>query len=137
MMQMTIEKGDIIALKDGREVEVLSIRMDGDRMLRFDYLDRREASPMRKTEYPSAIVRLLRKNARKPFDPKAQQAYDDPKNKPQEVIVINGQEYAKTGKVVPVGPEIINQEAGPQVHAAVKNKPTPITSRNKEVGKSK
>lgn len=122
MTQQVIEKGDIIALKDGREVEVLSIRMDGDRMLRFDYLDRKEASPMRKTAYPSEIRSLLRKNTRTPFNPKAAQAYDNPTVKPIPVHIVDD---PKLTPGVPVN------------NAAISDKPKPVLTRVKQVGKGK
>lgn len=104
MIQETmIEKGDTIALKDGREVEVLSVKMDGNELRRFDFLDRKEESPMRRTEYPSAILRLLRKGTLRKIDPKQEQPHDNPIAPPLKVEVVNKPIEAKprvaTGKV--------------------------------------
>lgn len=77
-MNQQIEKGDILALKDGREVEVLSVKMDGNELRRFDFVDRREASAFRRTEYPSAIVRLIRKGVNRSTDPLKERPYDNP-----------------------------------------------------------
>lgn len=88
MNTQTIEKGDIVALKDGREVEVLSIKTDGDELRRFDYVDRKELSPMRKTEYPSAILRLLRKGVIRKIDPLAVLPHDNPVIPPLPVRIV-------------------------------------------------
>lgn len=111
-MNATVEKGDVLALKDGREVEVLSVKTNGDEMYRFDFIDRKEESPMRRTAYPSEILRLIRKNQRPPFDPKVEQSYDNPKAPPLPVT-------------------IVNQDAGPQVHPAVKQPAQPVQRRTK------
>lgn len=109
-MNQTVEKGDIIALKDGREVEVLSVKTNGDEMYRFDFLDRKEASPMRRTEYPSAILRVLRKGNIRNLDPKEPRPFDNP------VIPIT--------KVV-----VVNEEANKQVHPAVTKPAQPVLKR--------
>lgn len=77
MSPQVIEKGDIVALKTGGEVEILSVKMDGDELRRFDYVDRRDASPMRKTAYPSEILRLLRKGVIRNPNPLAERPYDN------------------------------------------------------------
>lgn len=92
-MNAVIEKGDIIALKDGREVEVLSVKNDGDELRRFDYIDRREASPMRRTDYPSVILRLLRKGVIPKIDPlKAQ-----PSDSAQTTVIVQPPPPINTG----------------------------------------
>lgn len=136
-MNQVLEKGDIVALKNGREVEVLTVKPDYERegaVLRFDYIDRSEASPMRRTAYPSEINRVLRKNPRPAPDPKAQRPYDTPIAEPTKVIIVNGEEF------VPKGPgtaskdpgKIINPAAQTQVHQAVTAPAKPVTSRIKK-----
>lgn len=88
MNNQTIEKGDIVALKDGREVEVLSVKKDGNELRRFDYVDRATESPMRKTEYPSAILRLLRKGNLRKVDPLAVLPHDNPIIPPLPVRIV-------------------------------------------------
>lgn len=111
-MNMTVEKGDIVAMRDGRRVEVLSVRLDGDALLRFDYIDRQEVSPMRRTAYPSEMGSILRKAERPPTDPKKVRVYDEPVLPPTKV-------------------EIVNQDVGPQVHPAVKAPAKPVLRRVK------
>lgn len=83
-----IERGDIVALKDGREVEILSIKTDGDELRKFDYIDRKEHSPMRKTEGPAAILRLLRKGNIRKIDPLAVLPHDNPTPPPLNVRIV-------------------------------------------------
>lgn len=111
-MNLTVEKGDIVALKDGRRVEILSVRLDGESLLRFDYLDRMELSPMRRTAYPSELGSILRKSERPKVDPKVERTYDNPPIPPTKV-------------------EIVNPLAGPQVHPAVKAPAQPVLRRGK------
>lgn len=90
-MNAIIEKGDIIAIKINgveKEVEVLSVKTNGDEIYRFDYLDRKEVSPMRKTEYPSVIIRLLRKGTIRKIDPLTVRPFDNPVIPPTKVIVV-------------------------------------------------
>lgn len=139
MSQATLDRGDVIALKNGQRVEVLSVKMDGNTLLRFDYVDRSESSPMRRTEYPSAISAILQKVKNKTPDPKDERAYDNPKIKPLEVVVVNGKEFIEktTGKQPTT--DNINHEAGKGGHEAITDGPKPILTRVKPVptGKGK
>lgn len=101
-----IEKGDILALKGGQEVEVLSVKMDGNDLRRFDYVDRGEESPMRRTEYPSAILRLIRKGTIKQIDPMKQYPHDQ--TLPKEPL--------------PIIPHNPNQETEPNKAADIEDK---------------
>lgn len=114
-MESNLEKGDTVALRDGRSVEVLKVLPDYEKpggFIRFDYVDHSEASPMRRTAYPSELLRIVRKTVKKTLDPFAVRPNDDPKPSP-----------------IPVS--IVNQEAGPQVHAAVKAPAKPVLKRGK------
>lgn len=117
-MNQNLEVHDVVALRDGREVEVLSIKPDYGTeggFIRFDYLDRKEASPMRRTAYPSELLRILRKGQiNKAPDPKEQRTYD-----------------LKDQTPPPTPVTIINEGANPQVHPAVKAPAKPVTSRTK------
>lgn len=132
-MEATLEKGDIISLKNGKRVEVLSVRMDGNTLLRFDYIDRSEVSPMRRTEYPSAITAMLQKVKVKTPDPKDERPYDNAKPKPQEVIVVNGKEFIAREMSKQSTTDNINHEAGKDGHEAIKQSPKPIETRVKPV----
>lgn len=116
-MNQILEVHDIVALKDGREVEVLSIKPDYGQeggFIRFDYLDRKEASPMRRTAYPSELIRILRKgNVPKAPDPKERRPYD----------------LKDDGAPLPV--TIVNEAANPQVHPAVRAPAKPVLKRGK------
>ena len=133
-MNMTVEKGDIVALRDGRTVEVLSVKPDYEKqgaILRFDFIDRNERSPMRRTEYPSIIINILRKGKQAP-DPKAVRPHDN-RDSIQKVIVVDGKEYIqKDPGITGASPAaVLNQDAGPQVHPAVKAPVKPVLKRGK------
>lgn len=138
-MDNQLEKGDVIALKNGKRVEVLSVRTDGNTLLRFDYIDRSEVSPMRRTEYPSAISAMLQKSKNRSNDPKDERPYDNPKPKPQEVIVVNGKEFIENIKAPQQNHDNINHQVGLGGHDAIKEGPKPILTRVKPVttGKAK
>lgn len=113
MITNQIERGDILALKDGRQVEVLTVRMEGEELRRFDYIDRNEVSPMRKTAYPSEINTLIRKSvAKKAPGPLETRTHDNPVPKPIPVTVVN-------------------HEANPEAHPAVSQAPAPVLQRGK------
>lgn len=120
-----VEKGDIVALKDGRRVEVLSVKLDYEKgpgaIYRFDYIDRTEASPMRRVGYPSEINNILRKNPAPVMDPKMQRPYDD-KTHIQKVEVVPGKDPAAI-----INPAVDNT----QVHPAVKTPAKPVVKRGK------
>lgn len=97
-MNQVLEKGDIVALKNGKRVEIQSVRMDGDRLIRFDYLDRTEASPMRRTAYPSELLQILIKHPKQSPDPKEVRHYDA-KEAVQKVVVVKKEEgYSLDGQ---------------------------------------
>lgn len=141
-MNHKVEKGDILALKGGKTVEVLSVKPDYERedsILRFDYIDRSELSPMRRTAYPSEIINILRKNQRPSPDPKSVRSYDNPVAKPTKVIIVDGKEYIEkdnnAGSVSPSS--VLTPGAGTQVHSAVAAPAKPVISRIKKApGKS-
>lgn len=118
MINAILEVHDIVALRDGREVEVLSIKPDygvEGGFIRFDYLDRKEASPMRRTAYPSELRCILRKStAAKAPDPKVQRPYDLKDQQPSPLPVT-----------------VVNEAANPQVHKAVKAPAKPVLRRGK------
>lgn len=124
-----LEKGDIVALRDGRQVEILSVRMDGDTILRFDYLDRREPSPMRRTEYPSALGTILRKGEIRNPEPKEVRPYDK-KDAITPVIIKDPRQPDALIHGVQ-SPVEVNEDAGPQVHPAVKAPAKPVLKRGK------
>lgn len=112
-MSQLVEKGDIIAIKVNgaqKSVEVLSVKTNGDELYRFDYVDRSEVSPMRRTEYPSCIISILRKGVVRNPDPKLQRPFDNPVIKPTQVV-------------------IVNEEANTEVHPAVKKPAQPVLKR--------
>lgn len=111
-----VEKGDTVALKDGRSVEVLKVLQDYDKpgqFVRFDYVDNNEPSPMRRTAWPSDLLRILRKCTKAKLDPKAERPNDNPKIPPTDV-------------------NIVNKEAAPHVHPAVTKPAQPVLTRNKK-----
>lgn len=134
-MNSKVEKGDTVALRDGRSVTVMSVKPDYETggFVRFDFIDPSEASPMRRTAYPSDLLQILRKNPTPMPDPKAVRSYDDPEAGPQKVIIVDGQEYISRGPVkANTSPEsIINPNAGAQVHQAVKAPAKPVMRRGK------
>jgi len=106
-MNQILEVGDIVALKDGREVEVLSIKKDYSTeggFIRFDYLNRKEDSPMRRTAYPSDMVRIIRKNQiNKMPDPKERWPHDvkDDGKDPLPVTVVSQEQKTQVHEPVP------------------------------------
>lgn len=113
MITNKIERGDILALKDGRQVEVLTVRMEGEELRRFDYIDRSESSPMRKTAYPSEINTVIRKSIMK---------------KPPEPLATRPHDNAMPG---PIPVTVVNLEANKYVHPAVLQPAQPVLSRGK------
>jgi hypothetical protein len=133
-MNMKVEKGDIVALRDGRTVEVLSVKPDYEHpgaIVRFDYVDRREASPMRRTDYPSLIINILRKG-QPAIDPKMPRPGDNRAPAPTKVIIVDGKKYIESGPGGPQGPVPLTEGAGTQVHEAVRAPAKPVTSRIKK-----
>lgn len=135
-MNGSVEKGDIIALTGNRRVEVLSVRVDYEKpgqILRFDFIDRSEASPFRRVGYPSEILSILQKNQNKAPDPKAERSYDNAKADPQKVIIVDGKEYVPKNRdgngKDPAN--VVNPDVGPQVHEAVKAPAKPVLTRGK------
>jgi hypothetical protein len=136
-MNMKVEKGDIVALKDGREVEILAVKPDYEHpgaIMRFDYIYRKEASPMRRTEYPSCIVSILRKGT-PPIDPKAVRPGDNRQPAPTKVIIVDGKRYVEKPADGPQGAVPLTPGVGTQVHPAVKAPAKPVISRIKKAGK--
>jgi hypothetical protein len=68
MATLEIEKGDVIAIKDGRDVRVLSVYKPSGSIIRVDCIDDREASPMRFPVFSKDIVRILKKHEAKKTD---------------------------------------------------------------------
>lgn len=142
LRQQTVEKGDFVAIKDGHggtmEVEVMSVKPDYEKnsFLRFDYINHQETSPMRRTAWPSDMIRVLRKNPNPLPDPKAIRPYDNPiGGKPDGSVIIDGKVYVPQGKAeVSKDPAaIINPEASQtQVHDAVKSPSKPVGGRIKK-----
>lgn len=135
-----LEKGDIVAIK-GRatEVEVQSVRKDGDHIIRFDYLDRSEASPMRRTAYPSELISILRKNTRNVLPPKAVHPSDH-KEFVQPVVVVKKEEGYQPGGQAPTGPAIDTPPPPLTVgvavgQAAIAEKSPAVVTRIKRAGK--
>jgi len=133
-MNMNVEKGDTVALRDGRTVVVLGVKPDYEHpgsIIRFDYVNPSERSPMRKTGYPSEILNILKKNPNKAPDPKAERPYDNKKPDPTEVVVLNGEEYIKKNKNGQTGAPPVTPAVAPQVHPAVTAPAKPVVKRMK------
>lgn len=152
----TVEKGDTVAIRSGgveTSVEVVSVRPDYERpghFLRFDYINHAEASPMRRTAWPSDMIRVVRKNQRPAPDPKETRAYDLKDSKGEIVIdgkaylphhtavagcvIIDGKVFIPKGHVTasPSPEAIINPAAAAaQVHTAVAKPARPVQARIK------
>ena len=56
-----IERGDVIATKDGREMRVLTVYKNGNAIHRIEGIDDSVDSPIRTTVYSADITRILRK----------------------------------------------------------------------------
>jgi hypothetical protein len=56
-----IEKGDIIATKDGQTYRVLSVFMNGDSLTKIEGIDETERSPMRRPVFSNQIAKVLKK----------------------------------------------------------------------------
>lgn len=124
MNNSIVEKGDVVALKDGKRVEVLSVKLDHEKgpgaIYRFDYIDRAEASPMRRVGYPSEISSILRKNPNPTTDPLKVRPYDN-NTHIQKVQVVPSADPAA----------IVNTAAQTQVHEAATKPAKPVVSRGK------
>lgn len=140
-MNQVLERGDVVALKNGIQAEVQSVRMDGERLIRFDYINRSEASPMRRTAYPSELLQVLRKNPNKPPAPTTVRSADH-KDHVQKVVVVKKEEgYEVPDASKPAGAVTIEQAApltpGVDVPAAVIARPKPVVTRIKRTNKIK
>ncbi len=137
-MLTNIEKGDLVVIKDAQTgtthtVEVLSVKPDYERpgnFARFDYINRAESSPIRRTAWPKELLNIVRKTAVKAMDPKAQRPSEMNKPSASEEIIINGKRYVqKVDAKSQDLDKVINPEANTQVHEAVKAPAKPVTSR--------
>lgn len=139
-MSNSIEKGDILAIKTNRDaepiaVEVLRVTPDYEKpgnIVRFDYLNRSESSPIRRVGYPYEIVRLIRKNLNPLPDPKAVRPYDDPKVGGPREVTVNGKQYIEKDTMSHTDPALVlTPGVGAQVHEAVSAPAKPVLTRGK------
>lgn len=139
-MNTSIEKGDIIAIKISKDlepvaVEILKVTPDYEKpgnIVRFDYINRSEASPFRRVGYPSEIIRLIRKNPNPAPDPKEPRPYDDKRPGGPGVVTVNGKEYIEKDNTSNKNPSsIVNPNVTTQVHEAVTAPAKPVLRRGK------
>jgi hypothetical protein len=87
MINSKVERGDTLVLKSGVNVVVQSTKYEGDTLIRFDYVNNAEDSPMRRTAWPSDIMTLLRKA------PKVQMPADSNVKKEMPLAAVEAPEH--------------------------------------------